>query len=332
MSLLKETVAKIGDLDQEAMEICQNRLDSLTKPPGSLGVLEDMAKKLAGITGKGQPTLGAKAIAVMAGDHGVVAEGVSAFPQEVTPQMVFNFLNQGAAINVLANHVGAKVVVVDVGVAAELEHPQLISKKVKLGTDNMVQGPAMSRDEAIAAIEAGIQVANELVAEGVTILGTGDMGIGNTTPSSAILAACSEMPIEMLVGRGTGVNDQGLELKRKAINEALAVNKPDPQDGVDLVGKVGGLEIAAIAGLVLGAAANRVPVVIDGFIAGAGALVASRISGKAVNFMIPSHVSVEPGHKLTLELLGLKPMLYMDMRLGEGTGAALAMNLVEAAV
>jgi nicotinate-nucleotide--dimethylbenzimidazole phosphoribosyltransferase len=331
MSLLEKTLAKIQGLNLEAIAACQERLDNLTKPPGSLGVLEDLAKKLAGITGNPRPALGAKSIAVMAGDHGVVAEGVSAFPQEVTPQMVYNFINQGAAINVLANHVGARVVVVDVGVAAEVSHPQLISKKVKLGTDNMAKGPAMSKEEAVRAVEAGIEIANQEVAAGATLLGTGDMGIGNTTPSSAILAACSSISLDDLVGRGTGINDEGLALKKQAIAKALEVNKPDPEDGIDLVSKVGGLEIAAIAGLIIGAAANRVPVVIDGFIAGAGALVAARLSRESVNYMIPSHVSAEPGHKLALELLGLKPMLYMEMRLGEGTGAALAISLVEAA-
>ncbi|MBS4026458.1 MAG: nicotinate-nucleotide--dimethylbenzimidazole phosphoribosyltransferase, partial [Clostridia bacterium] len=200
-----------------------------------------------------------------------------------------------------------------------------------LGTDNMVKGPAMSVEEAIRAIEVGIEVANQEVAAGATLLGTGDMGIGNTTPSSAIFAACSSISLDDLVGRGTGVNDEGLALKKKAIATALKVNKPNSEDGIDLVSKVGGLEIAAIAGLIIGAAANRVPVVIDGFIAGAGALVAARLSRESVNYMIPSHVSAEPGHKLALELLGLKPMLFMDMRLGEGTGAALAISLVEAA-
>ncbi len=331
MSLLNETVKKIGLLDQEAIQSCQERLDSLTKPPGSLGVLEELAKRLAGITGNPRPTLGEKTIAVMAGDHGVVAEGVSAFPQEVTPQMVYNFINQGAAINVLGRHAGAKVIVVDVGVAAELEHPQLISKKVRMGTGNMATGPAMTREEAILAIEVGIQVANLEAAKGVSLLATGDMGIGNTTASSAILALCSQMPLEELVGRGTGIDDTRLALKRATIAKALEVNNPDRNDGIDIVAKVGGLEIAAIAGLILGGAANKIPVVIDGFIASGGALIAAKLAPQAVEYMLPSHASAEPGHRLALELLGLKPMLYMDMRLGEGTGAALAINLVEAA-
>ena len=330
MKELTKTLERISALDENAMKNCQIKLDNLTKPPGSLGVLEELAVKLAGITGHPEPELKAKAIVVMAGDHGVVAEGVSAFPQEVTPQMVMNFLNQGAAINVLSNHAGARVLVVDVGINAELNHPELISRKVMMGTHNIAVGPAMSRDQAIQALETGIEIACEEVAKGATILGTGEMGIGNTTPSSAILAACNGMPLDKMVGRGTGIQEEALANKIRVIRQALEVNHPDAGDGIDLVAKVGGLEIAAMAGLILGAAASKVPVVLDGFISSAAALVASRISLASVQYMIASHASVEPGHQHALKLLGLKPMLHMDMRLGEGTGAALALNIVEA--
>lgn len=330
METLQNTIAHITDLDSTSMKECQEKLDNLTKPPGSLGVLEKLAVQLAGISGNSEPTLGPKTIVVMAGDHGVVAEGISAFPQEVTPQMVVNFLNQGAAINVLCNHAGANVLVVDVGINAHLEHPGLISKKVMMGTENIAKGPAMSRDQAIKALEVGIHIAGEEVAKGTTILGTGEMGIGNTTPSSAILAACSNMPLNTLVGRGSGIHDDALVNKIRVIAQALEINKPNVNDGIDLVAKVGGLDIAAMAGLILGAAAHNVPVVIDGFISSAAALVASRISPMCVPYMIASHSSVEPGHQHALKLLGLKPMLNMDMRLGEGTGAALALPLVEA--
>lgn len=331
VNLLEKTVASIGPLNQEAINKCENHLDNLTKPSGSLGVLEDLAKKLAGITGQPQPQLGAKTLVVMAGDHGVVAEGVSAFPQEVTPQMIYNFINEGAAINVLCNHQGIKVVLVDVGIAISMVHPQLLAKKVRLGTGNMAKEPAMTRAEAVEAVSVGIQVAAEQVAQGASLLATGDMGIGNTTASSAILAAVSQRNLADLVGKGTGISDEKLMIKERVISQTLELHKPDPTDGLDVLSKVGGLEIGAIAGLILGGAAQRVPVVIDGFIAGAGALLAKTMCPQSVDYMIASHVSAEPGHMIMLELLGLKPMLHMDMRLGEGTGAALAVNLVEAA-
>ncbi len=328
---LEVAKSKVKSLNKEAMELAQKRLDSLTKPLGSLGVLEEIAKKLAGITGNPQPKIGKKTIIVMAGDHGVVEEGVSAYPQEVTPQMVYNFLNGGAGINVLARHVGADVKVVDIGVAAPLEAPGLISCKVKMGTNNMAKGPAMSKEEAIRAIEAGIKVAEEVIKKGTDLLGVGDMGIGNTTPSSAILSVMGNLPVEEVVGRGTGINDERLKAKILAIKKAIEINKPNSGNALDVLAKVGGLEIGGIAGCIIGAAANRIPVVIDGFISGAAALIATGIVPETKDFMIASHVSAEQGHKKILELLGLKPILFMDMRLGEGTGATLAMNIVEAA-
>jgi nicotinate-nucleotide--dimethylbenzimidazole phosphoribosyltransferase len=267
----------------------------------------------------------------MAGDHGVVEEGVSAYPQEVTPQMVYNFLRGGAGINVIANHVNAQVRVVDMGVAVDLEaNPELIIKKIGYGTKNMTKGHAMTREEAIASIEAGIDIVGKEVAKGTSIIGTGDMGIGNTTPSTAILAAFSKLPLSEIVGRGTGVDDESLNKKIKAIKTALEVNQPDPNDAIDVLSKVGGFEIGGLVGCIIGAASNRVPVVIDGFISGAAALVASKLEPKTIDYMIASHISVEPGHKKILQLIGLWPMLYMDMRLGEGTGAALGISMVEA--
>ncbi|GBE57624.1 nicotinate-nucleotide--dimethylbenzimidazole phosphoribosyltransferase [bacterium BMS3Abin01] len=330
MIKLQETIANVKALDLEAMELAAARQDQLTKPQGSLGVLEELSIRLAGIQGNPLPAINHKVIIVMAGDHGVVAEGVSAFPQEVTPQMVANFAAGGAGINVLARHTGAEVRVVDMGVAAEINHPLVLDRKIKPGTDNMVNGPAMSRQEAVASIEAGIQVAEDEIAAGADLLGTGEMGIGNTTPSSAILAVFSEVGVEQATGRGTGIDKGGLNVKREVIRRALKTNRPDREDGLDVLAKVGGLEIGGLAGVIIGAAANRVPVVIDGFISGAAALIAASICPAAKDYMIASHVSVEPGHKLILDHLGLKPMLFMDMRLGEGTGAALAANLVEA--
>ncbi len=331
-AVLQEVISRIGDLDARAMEAARQRLDSLTKPQGSLGMLEEVAVKLAGITGEVFPPLEPRAVVVMAGDHGVVAEGVSAFPQEVTPQMVRNFLRGGAAINVLARQARAKVVCVDIGVAAELAEEGLIVKKVAPGTRNIARGPAMTRAEAEAAVEAGIEVAQAEIAAGARLLATGDMGIGNTTPATAVLAAFTGFPLRPITGRGTGLDDAGLARKVEVLARALAVNRPDPRDGLDVLAKVGGFEIGGLAGVILAAAAARVPVVIDGFISGAAAMVAKALAPGAVNFMLASHLSEEPGHRLMLQWLGLEPMLHMRMRLGEGTGAVLTFHLLEASV
>jgi nicotinate-nucleotide--dimethylbenzimidazole phosphoribosyltransferase len=333
MDKLQETVNRIRPLDQEAMRQAQARQDNLTKPQGSLGLLEELSVKVAGIHGVAQPKIRDKVIVTMAGDHGVAAEGVSLFPQEVTAQMVYNFLRGGAGINVLSRHVGARVVVVDMGVATDLEpHPELLAKKVAYGTKNMAQGPAMSREEAIRAIEAGIEIVESELSRGMDIVGTGDMGIGNTTPSSAIVAALTGAPVADVTGRGTGIDDEQLARKVETIDRALAVNRPDPADPLDVLAKVGGLEIGGIAGVVLGAAAHRLPVVLDGFISGAGALIAAGLAPQVKDYLIAAHLSVELGHRLVLEQLGLSPLLNLNLRLGEGTGAALGISLVEAAV
>jgi nicotinate-nucleotide--dimethylbenzimidazole phosphoribosyltransferase len=330
MKELEAVLARIKPLNQEVMNQVQLRLDILTKPLGSLGKLEGMVKQLAGITGKPFPTVEAKAVLVMAGDHGVVEEGVSAFPQEVTPQMVYNFLAGGAGINVFSRHVGAKVVCVDVGVNADLSHPDLVCKKVAKGTNNMAKGPAMTREQAIAGLMVGIQVAEEQIGNGVNLLATGEMGIGNTTPSSAIAALYTERPLEELVGKGTGIDNPAVVKKISVIRKALEINKPNKEDPIDVLSKVGGYEIAAMAGAILGAAANQTPIVVDGFISTAAAIIAVELAPEAVNYILPSHGSQEPGHIYALAKLGLTPMLNLDFRLGEGTGAVLAFNLVEA--
>lgn len=328
---LQALLERIGPLNGEVMEQVQARLDNLTKPQGSLGKLEGIVKQLAGITGNPFPSIEQKAVLVMAGDHGVVAEGVSAFPQEVTPQMVYNFLAGGAGINVLARQQGAKVVCTDVGVAADLEHPQLVSKKVAKGTANMAQGPAMTMEQTLDAIFAGVEVAEEQIKAGVNLLATGEMGIGNTSPSSAIVAVFTGKPLAEVVGRGTGIDNPALEKKVQVIQRALDVNKPDKNNPLEVLAKVGGLEIAALTGAVLAAGANRVPIVVDGFISTAAAVVAVALKPEAVHYIIPSHGSQEPGHSHALAQLGLEPMLNLSLRLGEGTGAVLAFNLVEAA-
>ncbi|MBU0728912.1 MAG: nicotinate-nucleotide--dimethylbenzimidazole phosphoribosyltransferase [Proteobacteria bacterium] len=334
MGLLEQTIDKITGQDQSFREQAKNRLDQLTMPHWALGKLMDLAMDLAGITASIKPPVARKAIITMAGDHGVVAEGVSKFPQEVTPQMVYNFVNGGAGINALANQVGARVIVVDMGVAADLSDlaasGRIISKKIAMGTQNMAAGPAMTREQAIQAIESGIEIANEL-ADMIDLFGTGDMGIGNTTPSTAIVAALTGTSVEEVTGRGTGLDDDQLAHKIRIVKKALEVNKPDPNDGIDVLSKVGGFEIGGIAGVILGAAARRKPVLIDGFISTAGALIAYSLAPKVREYLIAAHRSVEPGHTIMHQHLGCEPFLDLNMRLGEGTGAALAMNIVEAA-
>lgn len=328
----QDFVLEIEALDAGKLAEAAERLDRLTKPPGSLGRLEEIAKQLAGITGQLSPDLSRKAVIVMAGDHGVCEEGVSAFPAEVTPQMVMNFLNGGAAVNVLSRQVGADVVCVDIGVNADLSHPALVSRKVRKGTANMAQGPAMSREDAIAAIAVGFELVGELAARGYRLFATGEMGIGNTTASSAILSVLGAIDTVQATGRGTGIDDVRLVLKRDVIRRAIERNQPNADDPIDVLAKVGGLEIAGLVGVILGAAKHRCPVVIDGFISSAAALVASRLAPLSTSYMIASHLSHEQGHARLLERIGLTPILHMDMRLGEGTGAVLAFPLIEAAV
>lgn len=329
MSLLDTTIAAIAKPDAAAAAAARARQDSLTKPMGSLGVLEELSVRIAGMTGKTRPVLAPGAVFVMAADHGVCAEGVSAFPQEVTPQMVLNFVHGGAGINVLARAAGARVVVTDVGVASDIEAASgLYIKKVGRGTRNMAKGPAMTRDEARACVEVGIEVFEaEYAKKAFGIAATGDMGIGNTTPSAAIVAVLAGADVRSVAGRGTGIDDSGLERKISVIEKAIALNAPDPRDTLGVLAAVGGFEIGAIAGTILAAAARRVPVLIDGFISGAGALIAKGLCSTSVEYMIAAHNSVEPGHKAMLAALGLRPILDLGMRLGEGTGAALAMPI-----
>jgi nicotinate-nucleotide--dimethylbenzimidazole phosphoribosyltransferase len=335
MGLMNDTLRRISPQDAGARMRARTRLEQLTMPHWALGRLMNLAEDLAGMTGSLEPPVRQKVVVVMAGDHGVVAEGVSKFPSEVTPQMVLNFVRGGAGINALAGQVGARVVVVDMGVAADLSElaasGKILSRRVGSGTKNMARGPAMSRDEAIQAVEAGIAVALEL-APSADLFGTGDMGIGNTTPSSAIVATLSGASVREVTGRGTGIDDGQLEHKIEVIQRAIDVNRPDPRDGLDVLSKVGGFEIGGIAGLILGCASLRKPVLVDGFISTAAALVAQRLCPAAGDFMIAAHRSVERGHRVALAALGKEPLLDLDLRLGEGTGAALAMNLVEAAV
>lgn len=332
---LQDIVKSIEPLDQEWISKARERTAQLVMPTRALGRLHEISERLCGIQKTLLPSINRKAILIMAGDHGVVAEGVSAYPQEVTGAMVQTFLGGGAGINAIARHVAADVFVVDMGIIAELndvDSDRLIVHKIAHGTANFARGPAMSRKEAEQSILFGFQEASRLYQNGVEILGTGDMGIGNTTPSAAIGAViCGAEPGEM-VGRGTGVDIKGLTRKRDAVARGIAVNNPNPADGLDVLAKVGGFEIGAIAGCVLSAGFNRRPVVIDGFISTAGALIAQVLCPSVKDYLFAGHRSEETGHRTMLEYLELDPILDLGMRLGEGTGGALAMSIMQGAV
>jgi nicotinate-nucleotide--dimethylbenzimidazole phosphoribosyltransferase len=330
---LQHTCHAITPTSRQAAFQAQGRLDSKTKPRGSLGRLEELACRLASIYGGPEPTTPAKAVVVMAADHGSAEEGVSAYPPEVTAQMVTNFARGGAAINVLARQQQARVVVVDMGTrSARKELAQIRDCRLGAGTANFTRGPAMSRETAVQAVEYGIALAAELYEAGVGLLAVGEMGIANTTAASAITASLLGRQPAEVTGRGTGIDDARLRRKVWAVGQALVINQPDPDDALDVLAKVGGFEIAGLAGVILGAAARKVPVILDGFITGAAALAAAGLCPACREYLIASHLSVEPGHAFILRHLGLRHLLDLEMRLGEGTGAVLAMNLVEASL
>lgn len=333
MKLLKETCAAIGSPHAESAAAAQALLDRKTKPRGSLGRLEDLAVRVAAMRGEAKPVLGDRAIVVMGADHGVACEGVSAYPPEVTAQMLLNFAAGGAAINVLGRAAGARVVVYDMGVAGQLPAMDAIrAHKIGAGTANMAVGPAMCADDAVRAVEVGIAAAFELIDEGVGLIGTGEMGIANTTASSALTAVLTGFDPREVTGRGTGIDDDVWKHKVEIVRRAIAVNQPHPSNPLDVLAKLGGFEIAGLCGVVLGAARHRVPVIIDGFISSVAALVAARIAPDVPGYLVASHRSVEVGHRVVLQELGALPLLDLDLRLGEGTGAALAMHLVDAAL
>lgn len=331
--LIADTVREIVATDAAAATAATERQAQLTKPPGSLGRLEEVATRIAAISGQPRPRLEQRVIVVAAADHGVAARGVSAYPAAVTGQMVANFLAGGAAINVLADHAGARVRVVDAGVASDTgDDPRLEAVRLGAGTADMTSGPAMSRDLAEAALAAGITIVeDERQTGGLDLIGCGEMGIGNSTAAAAIIAAATGRPAAAVTGRGTGIDDATHAHKIEAIETALRINHPDPSDGVELLATVGGFEIGVLAGIYLGAAARRVPAMVDGVISGAAALIATAIEPNVRDYLIASHRSPEPGHTATLEALGLEPLLDFDLRLGEGTGAALGMTICVAA-
>jgi nicotinate-nucleotide--dimethylbenzimidazole phosphoribosyltransferase len=330
-SQLAAVVAAVESPSREAERRAWNRLDSLTKPPRSLGRLEELAARVACIQDDVRPDVARKAIILAAADHGVVAEGVSAYPQDVTWQMVANFSAGGAAINQLAASVGAQVAIFDVGVAAETDHlPGVRQAKVARGTQNMAVGPAMSREECAHAVMIGVDAAQELARGGTRLLGTGEMGIGNSTAAAALTAVYARASVETVVGPGTGLDSDGVSRKSDVVRRALDANSVESLDALGVLAAVGGLEIAMLAGVVIGAAHEGVCVVSDGYISGAATLAAVALCPVAREFVFPSHLSVEPGHAIALDALGLEPVFDLDMRLGEGTGAALAFGIIDA--
>lgn len=331
-SALLELTSGITVLDQEAMAGMQSRVDAKIKPLGSLGVLEEIAQQLAGIFGTTTPKINKKAVLLMAGDHGVVVEGVSAAPQEITKQMFYSYLRGGAGINVLANNAGAAVISTDIGIATPLDPPELMAYRVKNGTDNMAKGPAMTRQEALLAILTGAKIAADTIESGVNILATGEVGIGNTTPSAALISVFTGHSVEDVTGRGTGLKDDALINKQNVIKCAIEINHCDPAAPLDTLAKVGGLEIAALVGAILEASYQHVPVILDGIISSAAALTAAKLAPLATLYMIASHSSEELGQHLALHQLGLRPRIDFHMRLGEGTGAALMFPMVDAAL
>jgi len=331
--MLEKTIEKIRPLDTSLLTDIHAHLNNLTKPPGSLGHLEEIAAQYCLITNTTRPVLGKKIIFTFAADHGVTNKGVSAFPREVTPQMVKNMLQGGSGVNVLARHAGVETRVVDIGVDNPLDGAEgLIRRKIRSGSEDISEGPAMSMEEVRQAIQVGIDLANEAVDDGFSLLGTGEMGIGNTTPSSALFAALLPCPVEEITGRGTGIDDARLEHKRNVIRQALEVNRQALSAPLKTLAALGGLEIAGICGLILGAASRRAPAVVDGFISSAAALCACRLCPQVRGYLFFSHFSAEAGYARFAAQMGIRPILDLDMRLGEGTGAALAMQIIEAGV
>ena len=332
MKLLQKTVQSIQPLDATTMIMAQKEIDYCLKPPGSLGKLEDIARKIAGIRGQVHNSINKKAIIIMMADNGVYSEGIAMYPQDIT-KIGASFVTTGRmGINFLANKAGADIIAVDIGIQVDVDLPNVLNRKIRYGTANFLKEPAMTREEAIRAVEAGIEVTLAAIDQGYDLIGTGEIGIGNTTASSAVLYAFSRRDIDQVVGRGAGLTDEAFAQKKRVVQQAVEKHNPDSSDPLDVLSKVGSLDIAGMAGTYLACAARRVPVVTDGLISNVAALVAMKFNPVCVDYMIPSHISFEPGAKLLKEITGLEPMLDMNMRLGEGTGCALVFPIIEAAL
>lgn len=332
MEIFREVLENIEKVDNNAIKLAQERLDSLVKPIGSLGTLEDIAAKISGITGRVHNDITKKNIIVMCADNGICEEGVSSCPQEITTIMTNNFTRGITGVCVLAKKSNSDLTIIDIGINGDVNNPKVINKKIAYGTKNMVKGPAMTREEAVKAIEIGIETVGRLVKEGYNLLGTGEMGIGNTSTSSAILSVLSGLPTDKVVGKGAGLTEEQYENKKNAIQRAIDNNKPDKEDVIDVLSKVGGLDIAGLCGCFLGAAYYKVPIVIDGFISSAAALCAYRLNPLTKDYIIPSHLSAEPGAIYMMKEMRLEPMLNLKMRLGEGSGCPMAFSIIESAL
>ncbi len=331
MQLLNQTLSKIEGLNLDVKEKAKQRIDMLIKPQGSMGKLEEIAEQLCGITGELFPEIRGKSVIVMCGDHGVCEEGVAAAPQQVTVMQTMNFAKGVTGVCALAKQANADIRIVDIGIATDVDSDKITNRKIKYGTNNISKGPAMTREEAIKSLEVGIEIATEEIQKGNNLIATGEMGIGNTTPSSAIVSVVGKASPEEVTGVGANLPEDKLINKIEVIKRSIEINNPDSNDGIDILAKVGGLEIGGMAGVMLAGAAHRVPIVVDGFISTAAALIACTIEPKVREFLIPSHSSKEKAAGFASKLLDFKPMLDMNMRLGEGSGAVLAFNIIEAA-
>ena len=332
MELFKNTVKSIQPINKEAMKKAWNRIDSLTKPIGSLGEIENIIAKMAGITGKVHNKINKKNVVIMCSDNGVVEEGVSNCPKSVTATVTNNFTREITGVYVLSKFAGSDITIVDVGVDAELNNPKIINRKIAYGTKSMMRGPAMTKEQTIKAIEVGIEIIDNLVVKGYDLFGTGEMGVGNTATSAAILSVFSGLDVDMSVGKGSGITDEQYIIKKRVVQKAIEINNPDKEDVIDVLSKVGGFDIAGLCGCFLSAAKNRVPIVIDGFISGVAALCAYKINPLVKEYIFASHLSAEPGAAFAMKEIGLEPMLNLNMRLGEGSGCPLAFNIIEAAL
>lgn len=332
MELLERTLKNIGAADKEAVKLAWKRLDKLTKPIGSLGSLEEIAAKMAGITGKVHNTINKKNIVIMCGDNGVVEEGISACPQNITATVTNNFTKDITGVGVLSRFLNTELTIVDVGVNAEFNNPKIINRKIAYGTKNIAFEPAMTMEQAVKAIEVGIDIVNQLAKQGVNILGTGEMGVGNTTTSAAVLSALSNISPDLVVGKGAGLTEEAFEHKKDIVKKAIKINKAYGNNVIEVVSKVGGFDIAGLCGCFLGAAANRLPIVIDGFISSVAALCAYKLNPLVKEYMFPSHLSAEPGATYIMKEIGLEPFLNLKMRLGEGSGCPIAFQIIEAAL
>lgn len=329
--MINYDLSSINALYEDVIHRAQKRLDNLTKPLGSLGMLEEIVKRIAGITGSINPSIEKKATIIMCADNGVVEEGVSSCPKSVTATVTKNFTTGITGINVFSKQVKSDIVIVDIGIDDDIEHPMILNRKIRKGTWNMVKGPAMQKDEAEKAINTGIEIVKMLKEQGINLLGTGEMGIGNTTTSSAVSSVLLGISPDKMVGRGAGLSSEAFDNKIQVVKRSIEINKPDPSDPIDVLAKVGGFDVAGLAGCFIGAAIHRIPIIIDGFISATAALAAIKIEPKVKDFIFTSHGSAEPGNQFVMEALGMKPMLNLDMRLGEGTGAALAFQIFDTA-